>query len=287
MTRPRILILGAGSRVRDDLLPALVQIGFMPNELLLIRKSQGTLTEFPEFCCTQFDPGLVRSFNPDFVISCLPSEVTPTVVYELLQHCKPLALLVDTPVQENLEFLEGLNLPNGVSVMEDNHLVFFNRQLALENPRHRMLVLRNSFYNYHGIAFLRSALGTISKFRLKFRLRNFLLLVFFSGSTMILWIGPRNYQTGQIYSIQTGKLPQMLAKVEFKPFNLTMSEQEIVNRFLDSVSQEKVMRENPIRNMLFWKRVGLTLALNDYFFRNRNNFISLREAAINESFFMR
>lgn len=286
VNRPRVLVLGAGRRVKNDVIPSLIHLGYSRAELMIVRKNSSQLKDYPQFSCIQFDPKSIFEFNPEYVISCLPPEISSTLIKQVLRCSHPHALLIDTPIKKNAEFLKSLQLPGGVFVIEDNHLVYFARQMRELKPDLKVLILRKSFYDYHGIAFLASTLGPISHFRIKIRVRRFLFLSFFAGSTLIFWIGPRNYSKGEIYALRLNRVKKGFSKLVFDSEYLSSEEKELATNHFGLDESKRVIGENPIRNMLFWKRVGLTKALGGFLLANRNEFISVRDAVRNEDFFI-
>ena len=191
MNRARILILGAGERVRQDLLPVLVALGYQDSDLLILRKNNDQLLEFPQFMCTTMNGPKIKGFNPELIISCLPTVETIKVIREVMIFTCPYHLFVDTPITKIYRDLIELNTPKGVSVLEDNHLVFFASQLAKVQPR--LIFVKKALYDYHGVALLSKTFGKPSKRHFKIRIRNFLFLTFKVGNTIVIWMGPRKY----------------------------------------------------------------------------------------------
>lgn len=286
MILPRILILGAGRRVTIDVLPALVHLGYKENDLLILRDSDAQLIQFPQFQCIKINSDKVEGFNPKFIISCLPCDVSESVISKVLQKCSPDCLIVDTPVSRNAKFLEGVKLPYGVYVLEDNHLVYFSRQIREYGEIFRAIMLRNAFYDYHGIAFLRSTLGELSRFRIKIRLRRFLLLLFFAGNTLIFWVGPRDYSKGEIYVSRRDLSFWKFSRLKIDQSVLSDFELAYLRSNYGPLGSKRIIEDNPIRHMLFWKQVGLAQALRALLIENQNSFITIQDSIENEKFFI-
>lgn len=285
MTKPRILILGAGERVKQDLLPVLFSLGYQGPELLLLRKSDKQISEFPQYKCIKFDGTTLLDFNPNVVISCLPTGDTLGVIHEVLSFTSPNNLFVDTPISKISSELILLRIPGGVHILEDNHLVFFSNQFILPKNEPKVIFVLKALYDYHGVALLSKVFGKTSKRYLKFKIRNFLLLVFKSGSKLVIWVGPRNYSLGNIYFLKMKGGGCTFQKYNFS----TKSAPEWTRRFLlenlDSLFAEQILSSSPIRNMLFWKRMALGEYMGRFLMDGENRFLTLEEAIENERYF--
>ncbi len=92
--------------------------------------------------------------------------------------------------------------------------------------------------------------------------------------------------TGEIYAARFSMPKKCLSKIAFEPRYLSSEEMELVIHHFGPDESKRIIAENPIRNMLFWKRVGLSKALGEFLFANRNEFLSVQDAARNEDFFI-
>jgi hypothetical protein len=287
MARHRVLILGAGKRVKSDLLPVLTHLGFTNAEILIIRKSHEQLLDFPEFACAQFEPNLVKKFDPTLIISCLPTTCTVEVLQKVLEFTSPHNLFVDTPITKIYEDLNNLKIRGGINVLEDNHLVFFATQLRLSNEAPRAIFVLNALYEYHGVAMIYKIFGKLSHNHFKFRLRNFYFLIFKSGKTTIFWVGPRNYSKGRIYFLKRRLNKGILGKYEFEKSLIPEWTINYINKNLDFRESENILSADPVKFMPFWKRMALGEALHKFFSVGQNDFLKLDEALISEIYFQR
>ena len=287
MYKPRILILGAGERVKLDLLPVLVALGYGGSDLLILRKSAEQLSDFPQFVCIKMDEVVLGCFNPEIVISCLPTSDTVDVIQKVLKFTSPKNLFVDTPIAKIYKDLTRMYVPEGIHVLEDNHLVFFSSQLLNSRGNSHILIVWKAFYDYHGIALLSRTFGETSKLFFKIRLRNFLFLLFRAGRTFVIWIGPRNYSNGKLFFVKPAVKKHFLQeyKLDLK-FVSDWAKNYILDN-LDPVYVDKVLTSNPVRNMLFWKRMALGENLGKFLFDGENNFLKLENAIQNERYFRR
>jgi hypothetical protein len=227
----------------------------------------------------------LRNFDPEYVISCLPTIDTITVIQEVLQFTKPKHLIVDTPISTIYKQLTELRELSSISVLEDNHLVYFANQLEISKSKPRVIFVKNALYDYHGVALLSKTFGTLSKGYFKIRIRNFLLLIFKAGNRLIIWIGPRNYSTGMIYFIKPKLFKRFYQKYEFRNDLISDWTKNYMLENLNSSAITAILNSNPIRFMYFWKRMALGECLEKFIFDDVNFFLSLEEALENERYF--
>lgn len=287
MARHRILILGAGTRVRSDLLPILNHLGFTGSEVLIIRNSNNQLIDFPEYRCAQFDPKLVRKFDPTLVISCLPTPITVEVIEKVLKASSPSNLFVDTPITKIYNKLNCLKAKVAIRVLEDNHLVFFANQLSHSKDEPCAVLVLNALYDYHGVAMISKAFGKISNNFFKIRIRNFMFLIFKSGSRTVFWVGPRNYSKGKIYYLKRGFYKGNIGKFKFQNDSISDWAIAYIIKNFDITDAQNILSSDPIKFMPFWKKMALGEALHKFFLNGENEFIALDEAFMNEIYFQR
>jgi hypothetical protein len=285
MTSHRILILGAGKRVKSDLLPVLSHLGFTSSDILIIRKSHKQLLDFPEFSCAQFEPNLVKKFDPTLVISCLPTTCTVEVIQKVLEFTSPNNLFVDTPITKIYDDLNNLLIRGGTNVLEDNHLVFFANQLILPIEEPRAIFVINALYDYHGVALISKTFGNISRNYFKIKIKSFYFLVFKSGTRLVFWVGPRNYHKGKIYYFKRKFKRGILDRYEFEKSMIPDWTIEYINKNLKPQESKDIFLADPIKFMLFWKRMALGEALHKFFSVGKNEFLSLEEALMTEIYF--
>jgi len=285
MSKTRILILGAGKRVKQDLLPVLVSLGYQEPDVLLLRKSGSQLLDFPQFVCTQMDHIKLHSFNPQLIISCLPTIDTIHVIHNVLKFTSPSYLFVDTPVTRIYEDLLEIQVPGGINILEDNHLVFFSNQLIQPGSKPRIIVIWRALYDYHGIALLSNTFGKLSKFFIKIRFRNFVFLLFMVGGKYVIWVGPRSYSHGKIYFFKSILSFRFFREYKLNTDSVPEWAKNYILKNLDSITAESILNSNPIRYMPFWKRMALGENLEKFLTYGENKFPTLDEAIKNERYF--
>lgn len=287
MNKPRILILGAGKRVKQDVLPVLMHLGYQHSDLLILRKNHKQLTEFPQISCIQMNNYRLAEFNPELIISCLPTSETIEVIRKILNITAPKHLFVDTPVSKIYEDLSKLEVLSGISVLEDNHLVFFGNQLKIAKSEPRLIFVRKGLYDYHGVALLSRIFGKTSNIFFKIRVRSFLILVFKAGTRFIFWLGPRDYSSGEIYFANFRGSNSLFQKYRFDTELIPEWATSYMLENLETAEALEILGSNPIRYMPFWKRMALGENLGKFILNGENAFLTLDEALINERFFQK
>ena len=285
MGKSRILILGAGERVKQDLLPVLASLEYQESNVLLIRKSGNQLLDFPQFECTKMDEIKLRRFNPQLIISCLPTDSTIPVIEEVLKFTSPRHLFVDTPVTRIYDDLVKIRVAEGIYILEDNHLVFFSNQLIRSKIKPRIVFVRNAFYDYHGVALLSVTFGKLSKLFIKIRFRNFIFLLFMVGRTLVIWIGPRNYSRGRLYFFKSILNVRFFQEYKLNTEFISEWARNYIRENLDPITTESILNSNPIRYMPFWKRMALGEYLEKFLSNGENHFLTLDQAISNERYF--
>jgi predicted dehydrogenase len=100
----RILIIGAGNRVVNDVIPALGAIDFDLSKIIIVRKKAKQINKYP--IITVFDnlKTVMEEFEPELIICCVPPDELPSILSILIKF-EFIHLLVDTPIFPNLEKL--------------------------------------------------------------------------------------------------------------------------------------------------------------------------------------
>lgn len=285
MLRRRVLILGAGARVKNDLLPVLIQIGYTKSEVLIVRKTPDQLQNFPDFHCTQFDSKILKEFNPFLIISCLPTIHTLSVIQEVLKSTNPNNLFVDTPIKLIYPELSKIVIPGGIHVLEDNHLVFFLNQLEISKSSPGVIIVRNALFDYHGVALLSKAFGLNSRKYVKAKIKSFLFLIFVVGQKVVIWLGPRNYSKGEMYYSRRKRFQIIIEKYNLKTDSVSPWAFNFISSNFNPIEVARILSENPIKEMHLWKRVALGEALNEFLSQDKNSFLPLSMALKNEIYF--
>ena len=244
-------VIGAGRRVRQDVIPVLNDLGFTNNDISIY----ATREKYIYVRDTRYKVNAIKSLNQksisEFVyIAIPPLKLSDTLkkVVEIDSNCK---IIADTPIIDSkipIEFKD-----KRIYVAEDaayiSELLIKKNQILTFN----ILFLYKSAYSYHGVAFIESILS-----RIIFHFSVFGLYFAFCKKGIAIVVGKDNYENGNIaLNFKTIPFPS-LNKLEIELIGGLSDYDSVSYRFLDL------------------KRLGLKILI-DNFLKKSNKLISLKQ----------
>ena len=119
--------MGAGKRVRNDILPALKAIGISEKDLLIVRKNYATLDDFPKIkVITDYKFLELEDIAKNIIlISSIPQSDTITALSKFLKIITPKAVLIDTPIFDIAKYVQAAMNEHGIeiNILEDGGLI--------------------------------------------------------------------------------------------------------------------------------------------------------------------
>jgi hypothetical protein len=278
----RILIIGAGRRVINDVIPALKSIRFDLDSLIVVRQQKKSLERFPEL---RIETDLVLTLNvfkPHIVICCIPVSQVPSITSILSNYSIP-NVLIDTPVYSNSKILFNKGKIENLRILEDAALIPWIESIRKKFASCKFLFIYRSLYEYHGLVLLREIFGLpIRRIGLpKFLNKHLVFLKI--NKTFIFWVRKRDYRKGFMifFSKGTSKILGNPFLVDFqKEFFTNFSQNldiQINLEYLKEIQIQDYGNLRFIKDMLFWKRVGLAIGLNSIINHELNCFITIDE----------
>jgi hypothetical protein len=209
-----VFVVGAGKRVRETALPALVSLpGAFEIAAVLARSARDLAAAGRRFPVRALDEGLAQEVAPgDLVYVAVGKDAVPAVLERLavLDRAR-LELLVDTPVLrwKHLRHLERLEGWARVSVAEDTaYLPWYAAARAAAGSVESVLFDRSA-YAYHGLAQAKALCGAARILRARRGAQRELLL---SGGARATIVEPRDYAVGRV--VLTGSRGRVADRLE-------------------------------------------------------------------------
>ena len=163
MNSCQVVVVGAGTRVTRDVLPALSAAGFNYGAISIVRVRNVPISGYKIFDNLDKLPSSVINSNTIFIV-CVPPNFTKEVIEKIFKECTPLMILIDTPIAnynlyKQLCSYEKSNKTR-IGVLEDVSTIpfFFDatrQQIQKQNKFFRVLYLNNFLFSYHQVAFVK------------------------------------------------------------------------------------------------------------------------------------
>ena len=280
----RILIIGAGNRVVNDVIPALGAIEFNLSKIIIVRKNRNRIDKYPMITIFNDLEYVMEEFKPELIICCVPPGELSSILSRLTKF-KFIHLLVDTPILPNLEKLSSISKTVSVKVLEDSKLVPWIDFLRSRVEGAYIVFVKHSLYEYHGLALLNELYDDLKKFRLPKVVERYLIIFHSKPYRLIIWLRKRNYLSGSIIFFKKTELfkigPTSNTNLQwkyteqfFKNCSTNTRKYLLVDKVDDNFSDIGF-----IKDMLFWKRVGLMIGFKMLIINNLNIFVDLEEMA--------
>ena len=287
--------MGAGKRVRNDILPALKAIGISEKDLLIVRKNYATLDDFPKIkVITDYKFLEFENIAKNIIlISSIPQSDTIAALSRLLKIVTPKAVLIDTPIFDIAKYVQATMNEHGIeiNILEDGGLIpWLNVFNQTKLVRTRFFLSFRAFYLFHGVSSFRNIIGEY-KFGGHSLLHGRILYCHNDKRRHILQIGSRNYANGRFFWIMNKKIVYLGAELKWaKIFSRITLKDIIPNEYYLELYQiakkfdldADSLFENPIKYMHEWKRIGLYLGLSDLLNGGEIVFHNLKIAISNE-----
>ena len=185
-----ICIIGAGSRVAKDVVPAVLASGVSHDDILLYARSerQAVIRDYT-FSINRLSDTLPKS---NLIYICLPKQAAESFLIKFTDQLAGRDVIIDTPYAYSEAICSKFAQ---TTVAED--VCPLVTEFVVPTLRYRFLnflFFNKSFFKYHGIAFVESVMGKIF---FMFRIRSFIL--FLSKRGIALSTGSRLYENGNIY----------------------------------------------------------------------------------------
>ena len=279
----RILIIGAGNRVLNDVIPALGAIDFDLCNIVIVRKSIKQLNSYPMI--TVFDnlESVMEDFQPELIICCVPTSELDSILSILIKF-EFIHLLVDTPIFPNLEKLRSISKTVSVKVLEDSTLIPWIDTLRSRVEGAHIVVVNHALYEFHGLALLNELfIGALKKFHLPKVVERYLIIFYHKPFRFIIWFRKRDYLHGSILFVLKFKalkiggmsnadMQRQYAEQFFKNSSIN-TRKYLLSKTVDN----DFMEIRFIKDMLFWKRVGLMLGFKMLIIDDLNVFVDLEK----------
>lgn len=249
-TALRVVVIGAGRRVSEDVIPAFESLPEQFTVTHVFAKHHSTLVGSSKKYDVQPLNTISQSVHEaDVVYIAVPPEAMIDALKEIKSLRNNATLIIDTPVSRTRALEQECRLWNKVYVAEDSA---FLPWLSLVDPHTVTHILCDqSVYRYHGIALLKKITNKNVSFALRLRSRLFLKL----GRTTAWIHEPRAYEKGRLYI--NGSEPEMIIKdhtcmgFKFlsKEVQLSSEESQLAGYMEET--------DSIVTKMLALKRVGL------------------------------
>lgn len=287
-----VLVVGAGKRVRRDILPVLRGLGIRSSQTVILRQRREQVDGFEEISVITSLKELSGYGKELVVLVSVPGSAVNAVTSQVVQSLTPCLILFDTPVLRNVQgIVNAVGSICPLASLEDAALVPWLVPLRRRvTVRARHLIFFRSVIGYHGAALIRQLTASRDITSIFSRPGRPTVHRLRSGVTTIDVVGYRNYETGKILIRRSsdswrilGDQPWMGIKGLALPEVLSpeeLSEIGVIGSRL-GVDHHAMLR-NPVRHMLGWKRFGLFVGLGEALSSRRILFPSLEDAASNE-----
>ena len=278
----RILIIGAGNRVVNDVIPALGAIDFDLSKIMIVRKSRNQIDKYPMITVSNDIEMIMEEFKPELIICCVPPSELSSILSSLTKF-EFTHLLVDTPILPNLEKLSSLSKTVSVKVLEDSKLVPWIDSLRSRVEGANIVIVKHALYEFHGLALLNELFSELKKFHLPKVVEKYLIIFHSKPYRLIIWFRKRNYLDGSIIFFKKTKV------IKISSTSNTNLQWKYTEQFFKncSTNTRKYLLADKVDNnfadirfikdMLFWKRVGLMIGFRMLIINNSNIFVDLKE----------
>jgi len=278
----QILVIGAGNRVVNDVIPALGAIDFDLSKIVIVRKSRNQIDKYPMITVFNDLERVMEEFKPELIICCVPPSELSSILSSLIKF-KFIHLLVDTPILPNLEKLRSVSKTVSVKVLEDSRLVPWIDSLRSKVEGAHIVIVKHALYEFHGLALLNELFNGLKKFRLPRVIEKYLIIFHSEPYRLIIWFRKRNYSDGSILFFLKTKVLKIGAT------SSTILQWKYTQQFFQnsSINTKKYLLSDNVDNnfenirfikdMLFWKRVGLMIGFKMLIISNLNVFVDLEE----------
>jgi hypothetical protein len=285
----KVLIFGAGKRVRTDVLPSFREIGILEN-LVLVRKTDTKLEEFPNIQIVtedNFEKSRIREFY--LIIFCVAPKTLDYLLKKYFNELRSMLILVDTPVISNSTILKDIDSISSLRILEDNGLIPLRNFLSFDLEKSKIIIIFRALYYYHGMALLTSLFEN-SELRIlrilpKF-INQYLTLLKYRSGPFVIWFHFRNYQKSSIFWFTFQDKWQIdNSTKKSREYVFRLEEQissELMSKFRKLLNDREIIEKSITSNMLYWKRLGLFLGLERLIKSGDNVFPSLESALANE-----
>jgi hypothetical protein len=273
----RAVVLGAGRRVQEDVIPSLLACGLRQNEILIVRKKPSNLSQFPKIICINSlqDFDKTRLSRVTILISCLPSDIQGIYISQLSERFDFKTILVDTPVEGIFRVLNQ-ELLDKIRVIEDAGIVFNLFQFSISRPN--IILNYKGFFDYHGVAILNS----LTKPKLKViirRIPKLNLRIYLAKKCICISIGQRNYKKSFLFMADIVRF-RRVNLADLQTSELRLDELHYLASKLN-IDMKSLFEKFP-KNALEVKRLGLAFGLRQLFNQSIIIFPKMEEALMNE-----
>jgi len=272
-----VVILGAGRRVQEDVIPSILACGIGQNEILIVRKRPSKLSQFPKIICINSLQELDKNklSRVALLISCLPSDIQGIYISKLSQLFEFETILVDTPVEGILKVLNK-ELLEHIHVLEDAGVVFNLFHFSRTKPN--LILSYRGFFEYHGVAMF----GSLTKAKLRVivrRIPKLNLRIYLAKKCICISIGQRNYSKSFLFMADIARL-RRIRLVELQTSDIRLEELYYLASQLNI--DMKLLFDKFPKNSLEVKRLGLAFGLRQFFIHGVTIFPKLDESLMNE-----
>ncbi len=192
--REGVIIIGAGKRIAQDVLPALESLRERCVILGVYARHAGEVfgTQQPYSVAPLAELSAELLSRARFVYVAIPPQALATVLAQLPQPCHDSELIIDTPVPWSPALRWQLRRWSRVHVAEDS--VFLPWLALFRGASIGRVVCDRSVYRYHGVALLTALCGGAVRWALRFGSMSKLRV----GTTSVDSIEPRDYAYGTL-----------------------------------------------------------------------------------------
>lgn len=291
----KIIVLGAGKRVRNDILPALVANGILEKDMFIIRKNYAILDDFPKIkVINDYNALKFENFSENTIlVSSIPQSETIVALNRILRIVTPTTILIDTPVFKIAESIQNIKHEYGIHVnlLEDGGLIpwldVFTKTKLMET---RFFLSYRAFYLFHGVSSFRKIIGEYN-FRGRSMLQGRIIHLSNDRGRDILQLGYRDYAKGRFFWFWNKKIVYLGLELKWAKMFRRISLKDILSdedyfEFYQLIEKFNLdpdsLFDNPIKYMHDWKRIGLYIGFKNLFDGNINIFPNLKAGVSNE-----
>ncbi|ASY17818.1 hypothetical protein [Candidatus Planktophila versatilis] len=279
----KILVLGAGWRVQNDVLPALIGCGVSPEDIAIVRRKPSSVPGHEAIECFSNISELPQDFISDSILLCsLPTGEVFQMLSTILTKGKPASILVDTPIsmiQSELKSLEWLYQIQ-FNVLEDSVLIPWLDDIKDLKPA--VVFIKHGLYYYHGTA-LMSYVANRKLFRISpWSLSDSFPWIFLDSRlrAYIIWGSKNPNKAGGFVLSTFGRLVRDSNFVSTRTVDYAKG---VLGESFESIGSDgSLTRSSPLSSMDEWKRIGLMLGLRKLIFSKEMAFPSIDEAIVFE-----
>tara|TARA_B100000989_G_scaffold188187_1_gene141667 strand:- start:11988 stop:12839 length:852 start_codon:yes stop_codon:yes gene_type:complete len=251
----KFIIVGAGRRVQQDLLPALSFLGYKKEDVFIFAKTKkNILVRNIIYDVKKFTE--IKEIDDKWIVYiAVPANISEFIIDQVLETNPRVKIIIETPIN-NFLLVNKYNNYN-ICVAEDAYFLgkylILNEFIKIKN--FNILFMYKSAYSYHGIAFIESLL---SKIFFGFSVFGIYFGICKKGIALIF--GEKKYEAGGIWlNSKKLNLPE-----------LTESEKKLIGGYTDF--------DNLSYRFLDLKRIGLVNLINNFI---KENYFSI---SISEGF---